>query len=156
MAIHAATGEGNIDRPRWVRMTRILNAPTYRVFRAWSHPEELARWFPQRVEGSLAPGTRTTLVWPDRRVWWDVVVADADRLFSFRWPWTANDAWITTVTVRLDPHGSGTRLVLEDGPFDLRLPAVLEAWGECNAGWGEALAMLRAHLDFSADLRAFR
>jgi len=156
MESRSTTGEGGLDRPRWVRLTRFLDAPPYRVFRAWSHPEELARWFPQRVEGSLAPGTRTILAWPEQRVWWDVVTVDPDRAFAFRWPWTPDDAWVTTVTVRMAPHGTGTRISLEDGPFDIGIPGVLDAWGECQEGWGEALALLRAHLDFSADLRTFR
>ncbi len=156
MAIGGGAGPEHADAPRWVRMARILGAPPYRGFRAGSHPEELARWFPERVEGSLAPGTRSVLVWPDERVWWDVLVAEADRQFSFRGPGTPDDTWGPTVTVRLEPHGAGTRLSLEDGPFDLRRPGVLDAWGECNRGWGEALALLRAHLDVSADLRPFR
>ncbi len=52
---------------RTVRMNRRLNAPPERVSRAWSDPEELARWFPERVEGALAVGARTMLVWEDNR-----------------------------------------------------------------------------------------
>ncbi len=36
---------------RWVRLRLRLDAPPQRVLRAWSDPEELARWFPERVEG---------------------------------------------------------------------------------------------------------
>ena len=70
---------------RWVRMRCRLNAPPERVLRAWSNPEELARWFPERIEGGLAVGSRSILVWPDRRVWWEVVEATESR-FVFRWP----------------------------------------------------------------------
>ena len=56
-------------RRRWVRMRRRLEAPPDRVFRAWADPEELQRWLPERVEGSLTVGTRSVLVWPDERVW---------------------------------------------------------------------------------------
>jgi len=45
-----------------------LNAPPERVFRMWADPEDLARWFPDRIEGGLAVGARSILVWPDRRV----------------------------------------------------------------------------------------
>ena len=48
---------------RTIRMTLRLNAPPERVSRAWTDPEELARWFPDRVEGGLAVGARTVLVW---------------------------------------------------------------------------------------------
>ena len=53
---------------RVVRMVWRLNAPPERVFRMWADPEDLARWFPDRIEGGLAVGARSILVWPDRRV----------------------------------------------------------------------------------------
>ena len=137
---------------RWVRMRCRLNAPPERVLRAWSNPEELARWFPERIEGGLAVGSRSILVWPDRRVWWDVVEA-THRRFVFRWPWLADEQLITTVHVLVDPAGYGSWLDLEDGPFPLDQAGVLDAWAKAIEGWSEALARLRAHLDFSVDLR---
>lgn len=137
---------------RWVRMQSRLNAPPQRVLRAWSDPEELARWFPEQVEGGLAVGSRSILVWPDRRVWWEVVEASGRR-FVFRWPWLADERLVTTVQVQVDPAGYGSRLDLEDGPFAIDQPGVLDAWAEAIEGWAEALSLLRAHLDFSVDLR---
>ena len=138
---------------QWVRMRRHLAAPPRRVFRAWSDPEELARWFPEQVEGGgLAVGARTTLVWPEQRTWWDVVEAYPERSFVFRWPWL-DERLVTTVRVTLTPIGYGTRVDLEDGPFPIDEPGGLEAWAEALEGWAEALAQLRAHLDFSVDLR---
>lgn len=138
---------------RWVRMRRRLDASPDRVYRAWSDPETLPRWFPSRVEGSLAPNSRTTLVWPRQRVWWDVLVAESDRLFRARWPWGPDEAIVTTFTVSLRPAGYGCHLELEDGPFPIDQPGGLDAWGEAMEGWGEALALLRAFLDFSVDVR---
>ena len=137
---------------RWVRLRRRLTAPPERVVRAWSDPDELARWFPERIEGGLAVGFRSTLVWPDRRIWWDVVEA-AERRFVFRRSWLANDRLVTTVQVLIEPAGSGSLLGLEDGPFPLEEPGALDAWAEAIETWSEALAMLRAYLDFSVDLR---
>ena len=137
---------------RWVRMRRRLNAPPERVLRAWSDPEELARWFPERIEGGMAVGARSTLVWPDRRVWWEILEAGNLR-FAFRWPWLGDERLITTVHVRIYPAGYGSRLDLEDGPFPIGEAGALDAWAEAIEGWAEALALLRAHLDFSVDLR---
>ena len=134
-------------------MTRRLLAPPGRVFRAWSDPEELARWFPEQVEGGLAVGARATLVWPTQRVWWDVLEAETPRRFSFRWPWLPNDGLVTTATITITPVGYGSRVELEDGPFPIDRPEGLNAWAEALEGWSEALAQLRAHLDFSIDLR---
>lgn len=138
---------------RWIRLRRRLGASPERVYRAFSDPEELARWFPERVEGGLAVGSRSMLLWPDRRVWWDVVEATPSRRFVFRWPWGEGDGLITTATVDVAPSGYGTLLVVEDGPFPIDTAAGLEGWAEGLEGWSQALAMLRAHLDFSVDLR---
>ncbi|HSL98354.1 MAG TPA: SRPBCC domain-containing protein [Candidatus Deferrimicrobiaceae bacterium] len=141
------------ETTRTVRMRRRLTASPERVFRAFSDPEELARWFPEGVEGGLAVGSRTTLVWPRRRLWWEVVEATPSRRFIFRWPWGDADSIVTTVTIDVRPSGYGTLLDLEDGPFPIDSPDGLDAWAAGLEGWGEALAMLRAHLDFSVDLR---
>lgn len=138
---------------RMVRMVRRLNAPPERVFRAWADPEELARWFPERIEGGLAVGARSTLVWPDRRVSWEVIEAHPSRTFVFRWPRLPDEGLVTTVHVSIDPVGYGSRLELVDGPFPLDQPGAIDAWAETIETWAEALAMLRAHLDFSVDLR---
>ena len=152
----ARTQVDPLGSPRLVRAVRRFNAPPTRLYRCWTDPEELVRWFPEQIEGSLAAGTRSMLVFPDDRVWWDVTVLESDRRFEFRWPWLRGDAWETTVSVTLEPAGYGTLLTLTDGPFDLRVPGVLEAWGEAREGWGEALAWLRGYADFSVELRARR
>jgi uncharacterized protein YndB with AHSA1/START domain len=141
------------DMQRWVRMRRRLDAPPDRVYRTWADPEELARWFPERIEGGLAVGSRCVLVWADHRVWWDVTGADPNREFAFRWPWLADEGLVTSVRVTIAPAGYGTRLELEDGPFPLDLPGAIEAWAEAIEIWSDALAKLRAHVDFSVDLR---
>jgi uncharacterized protein YndB with AHSA1/START domain len=139
--------------PRWVLMHRRLNAAPERVFRAWADPEELARWFPERIEGGLAVGSRSVLVWSERRVWWEVIEAHPSRSFVFRWPWSPDDGLVTTVRVTIEPAGYGSRLALEDGPFPIDQPGAVDAWAKAIEGWSEALAMLRAHLDYSVDLR---
>ena len=138
---------------RWVRMRRRLDAPPDRVYRTWADPEELARWFPERIEGGLAVGSRSVLVWSDRRVWWDVTQARPNREFAFRWPWLADEGLVTDVRVTIEPAGYGSRLELEDGPFPLDVPGAIDAWAEAIEVWRDALAKLRAHLDFSVDLR---
>lgn len=141
---------------RTVQVTRDLDTPPYRVYRAWSAPESLAQWFPDSVEGSLATDARSTLVFPASRVWWDVVEAQPPSRFVFRWPWLPDDAWITTATVSITPRGTGSHVAIDDGPFDLSRPELVGPFADCNWGWGEALANLRAVLDYSVDLRRNR
>jgi uncharacterized protein YndB with AHSA1/START domain len=141
---------------RVIRMVRRLDAPPERVSRAWTDPEELARWLPSRVEGALAEGARTMLVWPDRRLWWEVTDVETGRLFAFRRAWLPDESLVTGVKVTFSPSGYGTRLRLEDGPFDLDQPGGIDAWAEAIQAWSEALVMLRAYLDFSVDIRPRR
>jgi uncharacterized protein YndB with AHSA1/START domain len=138
---------------RMVALRRRLNAPPQRVYRAWSDPEELARWLPSQIEGSLAVDTRSVLVWPDARIWWEVTRVESDRLFQFRRPWSGDERLVTQVTVKIRPSGYGARLDLEDDPFQLDEPGGLDAWASSIEHWTTALAQLRAHLDFSVDLR---
>ncbi len=144
---------GMTDTNRWVRITRRLDASPDRVYRSWSDPEELVRWFPRRIEGSLNVGARSLLVWEEDRAWWEVTAAEPGRRFIFRWPWLPDDSWVTQVTVAMEPSGKGCRMTLEDGPFDVSRADVFDAYTESLVGWAEAIAQLRAHLDFSVDLR---
>lgn len=141
------------DLQRWVRMRRRLDASPERVYRTWADPEELARWLPERIEGGLAVGSRCVLVLSDQRVWWDVTEASPNRIFAFRRSWSANEGLVTDVRVTIDPAGYGSRLELEDGPFPLDLPGAIDAWAEAIEIWSDALAKLRAHIDFSVDIR---
>ncbi len=142
--------------PRTIRMERRFDAPPSRLYRCWTDPEEIVRWFPEQIEGSLALNTRSILVFPKERVWWDVIELASDRVFSFRWPWLPDESFETTVRIEISPHGYGSHLVLTDGPFDLRVPGVLDAYSEAREGWGEALAWLRGWVDFSVELRPRR
>ena len=141
------------DLQRWVRLRRRLDAPPDRLYRTWADPEELARWFPERIEGGLAVGSRSALVWSDHRVWWDVTMASPNRIFAFRGAWLPDDRLVTDTRITIDPVGYGSRLELEDGPFPLDLPGGIDAWAEAIETWTDALAKLRAHIDFSVDIR---
>jgi uncharacterized protein YndB with AHSA1/START domain len=141
---------------RTIRIQRRLDAIPDRIYRAWTNPDSLARWFPDRVEGSLAPGSRTTLVWARARSWWEILTAEAPRLVVARHAWgdpAPATSLTTTFTVRIEPLGMGSMVTIEDGPFKLDRPGHLDAWGEANAVWTLALSQLRAYVDFSVDLR---
>lgn len=138
---------------RWIRMERRFDTSPERLYRAWTDPEELAAWFPLAVEGSLATGTRSVLVWADRRMAWDVLESEPDRRIRARWQMLPDDPFPSDVTLTIAPMGYGSRLTLEAGPYTFSREGGIEAWGEAREGWAEALAQLRAQLDFSVDLR---
>lgn len=147
------TPESAAGGEAWVRAERFLDASPDRAHRAWSDPEELASWFPRSVVGSLLPGARSDLVWSDRRVAIDVLESDPPSRFRFRWTPIAGVAATTVVTVTIEAYGYGSRVTLEDGPFDLAVPGAAGAYGRIAEQWGSALANLRARIDFGADLR---
>jgi uncharacterized protein YndB with AHSA1/START domain len=138
---------------RSIRLPRTLAAPPDRTYRAWADPEAIRGWFAEVVEGSLAVATRSVLVWPDRRAWIDVLEAEPERRFRFRWGLLPHDPFPSEVLVALGPRGYGTQLLLETGPFDLAVPGALDAYAAALEGWTDALANLRAQLDFAVDLR---
>lgn len=148
----AATGADRAA-PRRIRMERRLAASPERAFRAWTDPEELPRWLPERIEGALATGTRTTLLWTHSRTWWDVLEVRPDETFVFRRPWLPDERLVTTVRITISPSGYGSFVALEDGPFPIGTADGLEAWATAIRTWAEALTMLRASLDFSVDVR---
>jgi uncharacterized protein YndB with AHSA1/START domain len=138
---------------RWVRVERALRSSPERVYRAFTDPEEVIRWFALRVDGSLAVGTRSTLAFEDEQRGIDVVEAEPSRRIVFRWARGVDESVVTTITITIAPRGMGSRLSVVDGPFVDDDPAAIDAWGQAREGWGEALAMIRAYLDFSVDLR---
>ena len=156
MDAHDAGTGAQDPSTRWVRLERGLDSSAERAFRAWSDPEELARWLPEQIEGALAEGARTVLLWSRTRVWWDVVEVHPNDTFVFRRPWLPADALVTTVRIRIRDVGYGCRVELEDGPFPIDTAAGLDAWAAATRTWAEALTMLRAYLDYSVDVRPRR
>jgi uncharacterized protein YndB with AHSA1/START domain len=140
-------------RDRWVRVERLLDAPPERVHRAWSDPEELAAWFCRVVEGSLSVGAPSRLVWSDRSVPVDVLESDPPTRFRFRWCLLPDAGVTTEVTAIISRVGYGSRVTVEDGPFQLDEPGAADAYAEAAETWGSALANLRARVDFGVDLR---
>jgi len=104
-------------------------------------PKELIRWFPQRVEGSLAVAPGAPWSSPTSGSGGTSRSSRAIRRFEFRWPWGKGKAWETTVSVRLSRPGYGTRLTLTDGPSTSACRASSMPTAEALEGWGEALAL---------------
>ena len=138
---------------RWIRIERSLRSSPERAYRAFTDPDEVIRWFALRVEGSLAVGTRSLLVFERESRWVDVVEAEPNRRVVLRWPRLVDESLVTTITVTITHQGMGSRVGVADGPFDIDEPQILDAWGEAREGWGAALAQLCAYLDYSVDLR---
>jgi uncharacterized protein YndB with AHSA1/START domain len=108
-----------------VRLSCLLEAPTERIYRAWTTPSEVVKWFVPdpaakcevsemdlRVGGKYAmsvdlPGARHTMTG-------EYTALEPFRLIRFTWQGTcgAADEEISEVTVELNPLGNKTQLTL--------------------------------------------
>ena len=141
---------------RMIHMSRIVDAPPERVYRAWSDPETARQWLASSVEGSLLPGVRSSLVFPRHRIEIDVVEADPNSRFKFRWTHPIEDGIVTEVTVVITPTGYGSTISLTDGPYDIAEEPILDEYARAIEIWAAALTQLRASVDYSVDLRKER
>jgi uncharacterized protein YndB with AHSA1/START domain len=141
---------------RMIQMERVVDAPPERVYRAWSDPETVRQWLASTVEGSLQPGVRSVLVFPRLRIDVDVLQAEPNHTFKFRWTHPVEGGITTEVTVSIRPIGYGSVVHLSDGPYDVADEPVLDEYARAISIWAASLAQLRASVDYSVDLRRER
>jgi len=135
-----------------ILITRIFDAPRELVFRAWTDPDHLARWFgPAGLEvprASVAIDLRVggrfelTMAGGGRELplKYEIAELDPPRLLVLRCE-PIPEAGIhepTFTRVELDDHGAKTRMTLSDGPYTEATHA--------EAGWNSAFAKLEALL----------
>jgi uncharacterized protein YndB with AHSA1/START domain len=133
-----------------VMITRIFEAPRDRVFRAWTNPEEVARWFGpahmdtprERIRIDLRVGGRyeLTMVGEGRAltIGYEIVELSEPDLIVLRsdpMPEAGMDEG-TVVRVEFHDHGAKTRMTLSDGPLP---PAGRD---HAAAGWSAAFDKL--------------
>ena len=132
-----------------LRLERTFAAPRERVFRAWTDPAELARWFAPtdehttkvialearvggtyRVEMHAPSGNVHTVTGTFREV------RPPERLV-FTWTWEGKDMGETLVTLEFRDRGGSTDLVLTHELFPTQ-----EARDEHSRGWDGCLRRL--------------
>ena len=141
---------------RMIHMSRIVDAPPERVYRAWSDPETARQWLASSVEGSLLPGARSSFVFPRHRIEIDVLEAEPHSRFRFRWTHPVENGISTEVLVAIQPTGYGSTVRISDGPYDIADEATLDEYARAIEIWAGALTQLRASVDYSIDLRKER
>jgi uncharacterized protein YndB with AHSA1/START domain len=143
------------EAPQALTITRVFDAPRALVFKLWSEPAHLARWWGPH-------GWNVASVVMDFRAGgaWKVCLRSADGLdfwmggeyreiraperlvFSFKWDAAHGKAKLDTVaTITLTEQGGKTRLDLHQAPF-----AALDARASHQGGWGDTFDRLAAYL----------
>ncbi|MGK4584045.1 SRPBCC family protein [Kitasatospora sp. HPMI-4] len=129
--------------PAVIHCDQFLSHPPAVVWRALTTPELHARWW---AAGDVRPvvGHRFSL---DMGPWGEqpceVVAVEPERLLRYSFAPSTLD---TTITWRLEPEGTGTRLFLEHAGFDLDSPLGRTAFQGMGAGWPKVLDRLAAVL----------
>lgn len=132
---------------RVITCDQFLRHPPAEVWRALTEPGLLARWW---VPGDIRPvvGHRFTL---DMGKWGEqpceVVAVELGELIAYTFGTGTLD---TTITWRLVPEGTGTRLFLEHSGFDLDMPLGRLAYDGMGAGWPDVLDRIDGSLAAAA------
>ncbi|MDX6315257.1 MAG: hypothetical protein QOF44_4721 [Streptomyces sp.] len=136
--------------PTALHCDQFLPHPPATVWHALTDPDLHARWW---AAGDVRPvlGHRFTL---DMGPWGEqpceVTAVDPERLLAYSFaPGTLD----TTITWRLEPEGTGTRLFLTQEGFDLNSPFGKAAFDGMGDGWPHVLDRLAALL---AQLAVYR
>jgi Uncharacterized conserved protein len=138
--------------PPELRLTRLVPGPVEEVFRAWTDPEVLARWWGpgdnavSHVELDPRPGGSYRLAFATPEggtlvMAGTYIEVEPPHHLSFTWHWEVGgpDKVESRVTVELNPAGDATELVITHGGF----PDDQTAAPYSN-GWEAALPKLLA------------
>lgn len=142
--------------PLFLEISRVFDAPTSLVFKMWSSPEHLARWWgpknftatSERFEFRDGGRYRHVIHGPNDHhygmsgTYLEIVVPEKI-VFTFAWDdenGLPGDQ--SVITVRLHPEGTGTRMTFHQTPFaDIETrDSHMDGWGECLDRLSDALA----------------
>ena len=139
-------------------LTRLIDAPAEKLYRAWTQPELLKQWFAPKpyttpvVETDLHPGGATLVVmrgpdgneFPNRGVYLEVVenrrLVFTDAYVS---AWEPSEKPFMTVTITFEPDGGKTRYTALVRHWSVADREAHEKMGFAQ-GWGIATNQLEA------------
>lgn len=134
--------------PLFLEISRVFDAPPALVFKMWSSPEHLTRWWGPKGFTSTSEklefreGGRYHLLIHGPNDHHDgmsgvfrEIVASEKIVFTFAWD--HDPAWESLITVTLRAEGARTRLTFRQEPF-----TDIETRDSHMGGWGECLDRL--------------
>jgi len=147
----ARTSAATTIAERELVVSRIIDAPRVLVFKAWTEPEHVARWWGPRgftttySKMDIRPGGtfRVCMRSPEGTDHWKrgvyrEIVAPERLVFTFAWEDAAgNPGHELLTTVTFAEHGNGTKLTLRQAVFQ-----TTEACESHRGGWTSTLERL--------------
>lgn len=140
-------------QPGVIRLSQFIDHPPSRVWQALTDAKLHAKWW---AAGDVQPivGHRFKLEmgpWGSQPC--EVIAVEPERLLSYTFaPGTLD----TTITWRLEPEASGTRLHFEQSGFDLESPLGKMAFEGMGQGWPRILERIAPALDGETGDRSYR
>jgi uncharacterized protein YndB with AHSA1/START domain len=128
--------------PAPIRASIVIAAPRDRVWSAWSTPEHLAGWFPDRVEGNLEAGGEARLCWDCYGLELPIDVEEVVSEQRLAFVGTVDGRRRQRQEVLLEPSPEGTRVTVSHEGF-----ATADEREGSAAGWETALAVLRLYVE---------
>lgn len=132
-----------------IRREILIPQPREQVWRALTNSASLAEWmYPNDIEPRV--GHRFTFrVPPNPKIKFDGTVVHCQVLeceppSRLTYSWSGGTMVNTRVSYRLEPDGSGTRLVFEHSGFDIALPGCQQAIRGLDFGYGKMFGQLPA------------
>jgi uncharacterized protein YndB with AHSA1/START domain len=138
-----------------LHMTKQLNGKRGTVYRAWTDPAELAKWFgPEEAQIKLAETDlkvngkyRITMEGPTGDQFtvsgvYREIVEDEKLVFTWKWEFEPEDVPPSLVTIQLRDAGNGTEMSLTHNQF-----VDEDHMGKHNEGWESSFACLAKYLD---------
>ena len=124
---------------REIRIDHVFDAPRDAVFSAWIDPDQIARWWAPGDVRAEVGHTFSLDMGPWGRQSCRVLEVQEGRLLRYSFGEGVLDS---TVTWRLAPEGSGTRLFLTHDGFDLDSPVGRQAYDGMGTGWPTVLSRI--------------
>lgn len=132
-----------------IRHDVLVRASPEKVYDALTIGEEMDKWFTTGAKINPVVGGQCHFAWedwgPDKMVARDegeVLEADRPHKFAFRW----HGDWATVVRIDIEEHEEGSAVRLTETGYPDTPEGRAMCLG-CAAGWGEALTLLKFHLE---------
>jgi uncharacterized protein YndB with AHSA1/START domain len=120
-----------------IRIEHVLSHPPSRVWRALTDPPLQSKWLMRGTFRAEVGAAFTLEAGAWGTVHCEVLELVPERTLRFSWK---NPPLDTTVSFRLEPEGTGTRLLFEHDGFEVDDPQQRYAFDAMGGGWRSMLA----------------